>query len=132
MEARQEEGDDPHTVVSATFVVNTLPAKVLFDVGAMHSFINPATAKQIACDLEEMDVQLCVTTPIGSMYQAELIARDCSIIIQGKMFLADLILLGIQGYDIILGMDWLAKYRATIDCKQKTLVVMTPEGERLV
>ena len=132
MEARQEEGDDPHTVVSATFVVNTLPAKVLFDVGAMHSFINPATAKQIACDLEEMDVQFCVTTPIGSMYQAELIARDCSIIIQGKMFLADLILLGIQGYDIILGMDWLAKYRATIDCKQKTLVVMTPEGERLV
>ena len=66
------------------------------------------------------------------MYQSDLIARDCYIIIQGKTFLADLILLGIQGYDIILGMDWLAKYRATIDCKQKTLVVMTPEGERLV
>ena len=66
------------------------------------------------------------------MYQSELIARDCSIIIQGKTFLANLILLGIQGYDVILGMDWLAKYCATIDCKQKTLAVLTPEGERLV
>jgi len=79
-----------------------------------------------------MDVQLCVTTPIGSMYQSELIARDYSIIIQGKTFLANLILLRIQGYDVILGMDWLAKYCATIDCKQKTLVVSTLEEERLV
>jgi len=33
---------------------------------------------------------------------------------------------------VILGMDWLAKYCATIDCKQKTLVVSTLEEERLV
>jgi len=66
------------------------------------------------------------------MYQSDLIARDCYIIIQGKTFLADLILLGIQGYHVVLGTDWLAKYRATIDCKQKMLVVITPEGERLV
>jgi len=48
------------------------------------------------------------------------------------MFLVDLILLGIQGYDVILGMDWLAKYRVTIDCNQKMLVLVTPEGESLV
>jgi len=47
--------------------VNTLPTTVLFDVGATHSFINPITANQMACALEEMDVQLCVTTPIGSV-----------------------------------------------------------------
>ena len=97
--------------------MNTLPATVLFDASATDSFINPATAKQIDCNLEEMDVQFYVTTLIGSMYQSKLIARDCSIINQGKPFLANLILLGIQGYDVILGMDWLAKYYATIDCK---------------
>jgi len=92
MEAREEEGDDPHTVVSGTFTVNALPTTVLFDAGATHSFINPVTAKQIDYNLEEMDVQLCVTTPIASMHQSELIARDCSIIIQGKLFLTNLIL----------------------------------------
>jgi len=57
IEAGEEESEYPHVVVSGTFVVNTLPTKVLFDVGATHSFINPATAKQIACVLEEMDIQ---------------------------------------------------------------------------
>jgi len=132
MEAGEEESEDPHAVLG-TFVVNTLPTtKVLFDAGATHSFINHATAKQIAYDLEEMDVQLCVTTSIGSMSQYELIARNCSINIQKKMFLADLILLGIQWYDVILGMDWLAKYRAIVDSKQKMLVLVTLEGENLV
>ena len=65
----EEGGDgDPHAVVSGTFIVNTLPTTVLFDASATHSFINPTTAKEIACPLEEIDVQLCVTTLIGSMY----------------------------------------------------------------
>jgi len=32
---------------------------------------------------------------------------------------------------VILGMDWLTKYQATIDCMQKTLTVVTSEGETL-
>jgi len=132
LEAEEEESEDPHAVVSGTFVVNTLPTKVFFDAGARHSFINRTTAKQIACTLEEMDVQLCVTTPIGSRYQSELITRNYCITIQKKVFLADLILLGTHGYDVILGMDRLTKYQATIDCKQKTLVLVTPKGESLV
>ena len=61
--------------------MNTLPTKVLFNAGATHSFINLATAKQIAYHLDEMDMQLCVTTPIGSMYRSELIVQNCPIII---------------------------------------------------
>jgi len=40
--------------------------------------------------------------------------------------------LGICGYDVILGMDWLAKYHATIDCKHKLLAVITSEGESII
>ena len=82
------------------------------------------------CTFEELDAQLCVTTPIGSMYQSNLVAQNCTINIRGRLFFADLILLGIYGYDVILGMDWLTKYQAMIDCNRRTLVVVTPEGER--
>jgi len=57
-----------------------------------------------------MDVKLCVTTPGGSMYQSELVVRNSPIIIQEKVFPDNLVLLGIQGYDVILGMDWLTKH----------------------
>jgi len=40
--------------------------------------------------------------------------------------------LGIHGYDVILGIDWLTKYRATIYCKWKTVTLVTPEGEKIV
>ena len=34
-------------------------------------------------------------------------------------FEADLIVLDIHDFDIILGMDWLAKHHATVDCYRK-------------
>jgi len=72
------------------FIVDTLPTKVLFDAGATHFFVNPTTATRMACAFKELDVQLCVTTPIGSMYQSDMIARNCTITIQGRLFFADL------------------------------------------
>ena len=102
----EEGGEDPHAVVLGMFPVNTLSTKVLFDAGATHSFINLATAKRIACVLEEMDVQLCVSTLVGSLYHANLIVRNCPITIQDRLCFADLVVLGIHGYDMILAMDW--------------------------
>jgi len=113
----EEGSEDPHAVVSGMFLVNTLPTKVLFDTGATHSFINLATAKRIACTVEDMNVHLCVSTPIGSVYLTDQIVRNCPIVIQDRKFFADLVVLGIQGYDVILGMEWLTAYQATIDCK---------------
>ena len=81
MEA-EEGSENPHSMVLGMFPVNTLPTRVLFDAGAMHSFINPATEKQIACAVEDMNVQLCVPTSIGSVYQTDQIVWNCPIIIQ--------------------------------------------------
>ena len=114
------------------FPMNTLSTKVLFDAGTTHSFINPTTVKQMACAVEEMDVHLYVSTLIGSIYQTDLVVQNCSITIQDGVLFDDLVVLGMQGYDVILGMELLTKYHATIDCKQKTLALVTPEGENFV
>jgi len=42
-----------------------------------------------------------------------------------------LVHLELQGCDIILEIDWLAKYKVTIDCEKKLITFSTPEGERL-
>jgi len=112
-------------------LVNTIPVTVLFDAGATHPFINPDTASRMNCDYTDLDIQLHVTTPVGSVYQTERVARNCTIIIAGRSFWGDLVLLGIRGYDVILGMDWLTQHQAIIDCKKKTLTLTTSEGERI-
>jgi len=66
LKAGEEELEDPHAVVSGTLLVNDLFTRVLFD--ASHSFINPVTTERLACKLGNIDVQLCVTTGLGSIY----------------------------------------------------------------
>jgi len=131
LEADEKGDEDPHAVISGMLRVNTMPVTVLFDAGATHSFINPDTASRMNCECTELDLKLHVTTPVGSVYQIERVARNCAITISGRSFRGDLILLGIQGYDVILGMDWLTQYQATIDCNKKTLTLTTSEGERI-
>jgi len=94
----EEGSEDPHAMVSGMFPVNTLPTRVSFNAGAMHSFINPATTKQIACIVENINVHLCVSTPIGFVYRNDQIVRNCPIVIQNREFFADLVVLGIRCY----------------------------------
>ena len=45
------------------------------------------------------------------------------IVIQDREFSADLIALPFQEFDLILGMDWLSKHKAILDCGKKTVVL---------
>jgi len=56
---------------------------VLFDIGATHSFINLKLVEKLAYDLEEMNVQLGVTSSVGSVYYIGTIFRDRAISING-------------------------------------------------
>jgi len=121
LKAEKGANEDPQAVISGTVHVNVVPTTVLFDARATHSFVNPITAARMACEFKDLDVQVYITTPVGSVYQVGRVARNCTIVIFGRLLLGNLILLEIRGYDVILGMDWLTHYQATIDCNQKSL-----------
>ncbi|XP_062085384.1 uncharacterized protein LOC133791474 [Humulus lupulus] len=70
----------------------------------------------------------------GTMLPTEevVISRKCfrslPLRVDGRELYADLIELDMYDFDVILGMDWLTKYNATIDCKKK-MVVFKLDGE---
>ena len=47
--------------------------------------------------------------------------------IQNKDFPADMIVLGIHDFNIVLGMDWLSKHRSTLDCYKKEVRLVRQE-----
>ncbi len=51
--------------------------------------------------------------------------------IRGVDFVANLIVLESKGIDVILGMDWLSKYKVLIDCAKKSVKLTTPEGKEM-
>ncbi|KAA3462017.1 DNA/RNA polymerases superfamily protein [Gossypium australe] len=52
-------------------------------------------------------------------------------VITGYCFLANLMLLPFDEFDVILGMDWLTQHDAVVNCKQKYIVLKCQNGELL-
>ena len=57
---------------------------------------------------------------------------DSRVIIGGQEFMADLILLDIHDFDVILGMDWLSRHHATVDCYRKEVRFCRPGQTEVV
>ncbi|XP_028126437.1 uncharacterized protein LOC114323163 [Camellia sinensis] len=63
----------------------------------------------------------------GDVQNTESVVSACDVMISDMMLYVDLLPLGIDHFDCILGMDWLPKYCATIDCVNKTVVFRSPD-----
>ena len=63
---------------------------------------------------------------------SERIVPGSRLVIQNKDFSADLIVLGIHDFDIVLGMDWLSKHRATLDFYKKEVRLVRPEEPGMI
>ena len=57
---------------------------------------------------------------------------DCEIEIGDKIFMGDLNVLDMVDFDVILGMDWLAKHRASVNCWGKKIIFDLDEEVGLV
>ncbi|XP_073291012.1 uncharacterized protein [Primulina huaijiensis] len=84
----------------------------LIDSGATHSFISETFANSIEVKTIGLDVAYSVVIPSGEEMAATSVVRDIDLEIHGNIVYADLIMLPMPEFDIILGMDWLHKNRA--------------------
>ena len=73
-----------------------------------------------------------VSLPTGDSRLVESVYMDSRVIIGGQEFLAYLILLDIHDFDVILGMDWLSRHHATMDCYRKEVRFCRPGHTEVV
>ncbi|XP_028068086.1 uncharacterized protein LOC114270717 [Camellia sinensis] len=106
-------------VVSGTFFVNGHSAHVLFDSSSTHSFVSKAFASHLNSPMEPLPCVLCVSSPSWESMICAFIYHACEILIGDVWVDANLLPLDVAYFDIILGMDWLNKYHATINCVSK-------------
>ena len=72
------------------------------------------------------ECSMVVSLPTGDSLIANRVYKGSKVTIASHEFEADLIVLDILDFDIILGMDWLAKHRATVDCYRKEVQFSQP------
>ena len=60
--------------------------------------------------------------------KANLSCKETPSDIQGARFHASLVVLGKEGIEVVLAMEWMAVNRRVIDCNTKTISLTSPEG----
>ena len=60
-----------------------------------------------------------------------MVCRDLRLSILGIGFECNAFVLGFMGYGLILGMDWLARYGAILDCERRVVKLLTRSGKTL-
>jgi hypothetical protein len=113
------------------FLVDFHIAEVLFDTGATHSFITASWVEAHNLPIATMSTPIQIDSADGRI-RADSICLNVSVEIRGIAFPANLIVMGTQGIDVILGMNWLDKYQAVISCDKRTIKLMSPLGEKVV
>ena len=71
---------------------------------------------------------MTVATPSGVSMCASYVLKSCEVCLGKEKLHADLIILDLFDFDVILGMDWLARYRAIIDCNEKRVLFSPLDG----
>ncbi|KAJ9557796.1 LOW QUALITY PROTEIN: hypothetical protein OSB04_012410 [Centaurea solstitialis] len=126
-----EEARQNPDVVTGTFLLNNYPATVLFDSGADRSFVSLEFRPKINKKSQNLKEDHIIEYSNGELVKADKIIRKCTLGLSGKDFSIDLIPIKIGSFDMIVGMDWMSKHRATICCAEKIVVIALPDGRFL-
>ena len=109
-----------NAIVTGIIIVDNLQAQVLFDAGATHSFVSKKFSILLNRSYELLESPLTIVTPVGKTMIVSQILRACSVNLRDRLVFANLILLDIEDYDVILGIDWLSQHHACMNYFDKT------------
>jgi hypothetical protein len=125
-----EQAQEAPEVVLGTFLVNSEPASILFDSGASHSFVTNQFVEKYNLPMSLMKTPLLVSSPGGEMKASHICPR-VNLKLNEIEFQADLVVLKSWGIYVILGMDWLRKHDGVIQCRKRSVVLTSPQGNRI-
>ncbi|GJW12810.1 putative reverse transcriptase domain-containing protein [Tanacetum coccineum] len=120
-------GTNPDSnVVTGTFLLNNRYASILFDTGADRSFVSTTFSSLIDITPTTLDHYYDVELADGKIIRINTIIRGCTLNFLNHPFNINLMPVELGSFDVIIGMDWLSKYHAVIDCAEK--IVRIPWG----
>ncbi|GJR56254.1 putative reverse transcriptase domain-containing protein [Tanacetum coccineum] len=105
--------------VTGTFLLNDHHAYILFDSGADRSFVSNTFSALLDIIPYALDVSYAVELADGRTLETNTVLRGCTLGLLGHPFNIDLMPIDLGSFDVIIGMDWLAKNHAVIVCDEK-------------
>ena len=119
MKAREDQ--DYPEVIASIFSLYDIEMHALIDPGSTHSYICAEHVFDRITSVEQLPYDMLITSPLGHSVIVNRVYKNCYLMTHDREFFADLLVLSFHEFDLILGMDWLSKHRAIVDCDKKTV-----------
>eukprot|EP00253_Pinus_taeda_P028065 PITA_28065 len=118
------------TMVEFEGKISNLSISVLIDPGATLSYVSPKVVER--CNLQSVKFKnpWLVQLATGAKRRVTAKVNDCSFTIADQPVTANLNVLPLGSYDILIGMDWLEKHWSLVDCKTKIIYYRDQQGNR--
>ncbi len=92
-------------MVSGNLCIGSFNVHTLIDPGASHSFVNLDTVLRLGLMVSSLECPLLINGPKCDPWVTEMIYYAYLVIIKNRSFQANLVVLELIDFDIILGMD---------------------------
>jgi hypothetical protein len=118
-------------IMTGIFSVFNQPALILFVSSASHSFISQKFSAKCQLPFYHAKGSFMIATPRGKLATNQL-NRNVPISMGSRIFKTTLLILGLEGMDIILGADWMTQQRVVLDVAARALEIRSPTFKDLV
>jgi hypothetical protein len=116
---------DGAPVMSGTFSIHHKVVVTLFNSGATHSFISNNCGTRIRLDLCHTKGSYMISTPGGKVTSNQMV-KSVPIQLGSKIIKTDLVLLNLEGIDVILGASWMTEHRVLLDISSRIIEIDSP------
>nr|GEX02471.1 hypothetical protein [Tanacetum cinerariifolium] len=117
-------------VFTGTLLLNNCYASMLFKLGADRSFVSSTFISFLDVAPSTLDISYAVELADGRVSETNVVLRGCTLGLLCHPFDIYLIPVELGSFDVIISMDWLAKYHALIVCDVKVLRI--PYGDEVL
>jgi hypothetical protein len=114
--------------MTGTFSIDHQPVIILFDSGATHSFISSKCGTKIGLDICPVNGAYRILNP-GGKISSDQICRKVPIQLGSHLIKIDLLVLDLEGMDVLLGMNWMTQHQVSLDISSRTVEINSPEHE---
>jgi hypothetical protein len=104
---------------------------ILFDSGTTHSFISSKYGTKIGLNLYPTSGAYTIATP-GGKISSNQVCRNVPIQMGRNLVRTDLLLLDLEGMDVLLGMDWMSRHRVSLDIFSRTVEIDSPDHKATI
>jgi hypothetical protein len=112
-------------MLAGMFFLNEYPIIILFDSRASHDFMNSTCAKKAKLSLMALGAPYVISTHRGRV-DTDRIVQKVPLVLSGRIFSINLIILNGQGIDVILVMSWMKLHRAVLDIASQLVHLDSP------